>query len=201
MRRTSALCAAALLSLNAVACGVAGKDPAANSTTNTDASSASVTENYTRADHDKDNDGVDGPDSDNNSSISEFGHRASAPERRTIVTAVRRYYETAAAAEGAKACSMMYPSIARSLPEDEASSLPGHSTRGATCATVLNDVFKRFHTEIALKRAKLEIGQVRIDKLQGVAILKFGSWPEREFHLEREGHIWRIEALLDTPLV
>ena len=43
--------------------------------------------------------------------------------------------------------------------------------------------------------------RVRLIEHHGFALLSFGTLPEREIIVVREGHIWRIGGLIDSELV
>lgn len=220
-----ALCIAGLLGAGVSACGESHKS---TSPTSTNASSTTTTENSTaasnKADPDKDHDGAKpdeddkGPppkidqdgDSDNNSKsyydsddkgLLEYGHAASAAEKQAITGLIKRYYVAAAAEEGAKACSMLYSTYAEAVPEDYGTSPPGPSwARGSTCAAVLTHVFNHEHTEIAAKLPKLKIARIRVEEHRGLVVLSFHKIPASEIRVLREGHTWRVEALVDNPL-
>jgi hypothetical protein len=130
-----------------------------------------------------------------------FGRPARGSDRAQIVALVRRYYVAAAANDGTKACSMLYSPYAEAVPQDYGTSPPGPVyAQGSTCATVLTLLFKHFHQEVAARLPKLKISVVRTKERQGVAVLNFGSPSEREIRVSREGHNWKVLALLDNEL-
>lgn len=155
----------------------------------------------TKADADKDNDiGAPSDDTNNNPSLN-FGHAADAADARTIATLVKRYYAAAHAEDGAKACKMLYSTLEEAVPEDYGESPPGQPyMRGTTCAAVLTLLFKHDHPQLALELPKLEVARVRLVEHHGIAILHFGTLPERQIPVAREGHIWKIQALLDSEV-
>lgn len=139
-------------------------------------------------------------DSDDGSVV-HFGRAASASETAQIAPLIRRYYRYAAAGNGAGACSMLYSTFAEAVPEDYGTSPPGPAyARGTTCAAVLTAIFRHYHAEIAARLPLLRVSLVRIKERQGVAVLSFGAMPEREIHVVREGHAWRMLALTDDRL-
>jgi hypothetical protein len=203
MRPLLVLYTTGLLSIGASACGAASHTASSTTAASTTTTvSSKSTQDYTKSDRDKDNDGIHASfDSDNNSSVLDFGHEANASEKRTITALVKHYYAAAAAEDGAKACSMIYSTFAEAIPEDYGTSPPGPSfARGTTCPAVMTKVFKHFHNQVAIKFAKLDVSRVRTKERQGLAILRFGTLPEREIRVTREGHTWKIEALLDSEL-
>jgi hypothetical protein len=221
------LCAIALLSVSITACGgthtVASRTSAKTETTTT---SAATNPEERKLDADKDSDlgshDEDGsdkpvppdPDRDNDadsdgttrydsddSSVLDYGHAATASDKRQIATLIRRYYTADAEEDGAKACSMLYSTFAEAVPEDYGTSPPGPPwARGTTCATVLNLFFKHTHAEIAARLPKLMVSRVRLDGRQGIVVMSFDAMSDREIHVQREGHIWKILSLVDKEL-
>lgn len=173
----------------------AASSTTAVSTTPTDTAPARA---ETKADADKDND-IGAPDDDkNNSSTQNFGHAASPQEARAITALIKRYYAAADAEDGAKACSMIYSTIEESVPEDYGQSPPGQPyMRGTSCPTVLTLLFKHFHPQITVELPKLKVARVRLVEHHGLVLLNFGTMPEREIFVVREGHTWKLDALLD----
>jgi hypothetical protein len=219
-------CAIGLLGIAATACGGTGKGTspasrAADATTtarivplaeekkldpdrDTDIARPDEDDSDTPPPPDRDND-ADGNghsryDNDD-SSVLDFGHSAKVSDRGPIAALIRRYYATAAAEDGAKACSMLYSIYAEAVPEDYGTSPPGPAyARGTTCPAVMTLVFKHSHDQIAARLPKLEVSRVRVRERQGVAVLSFGAMSEREIHLEREGRTWKILSLTDNEL-
>ncbi len=163
----------------------------------------SDTPSFTTVDGDKDNDVEAGSyDDTQNSSVVGFGHAANVSEKRTIEALVRRYYAAALANDGAKACAMLYSTFAEAIPEDYGLP-PGPSyLRGVkTCPAAMTLTFKHFHKQLALEVPKLTIRRVRVLERNGLVLLGFGAaLPERQLGAVREGHTWRIDALLDSEL-
>ncbi len=155
----------------------------------------------TKVDGDKDNDLGAADDDSNNDSVLDYGHAAAPAEAHAIKALVERYYAAALAENGAKACSILYSTLAESVPEDYGQSPPGPAyMRGTTCPTVMTLFFKHVHPQVALEYPKLKVVRVRLVERHGLVVLRFGRLPEREIPVDREGHTWRISALLDTPL-
>jgi|GEM_PF-1484252 len=220
MRRLLACFATVWLGVTLCACGGAGThsspsaqvSSAAASDTTTGATSPvsssvhSATDNdndsaFTKADNDNDNDsGAPGDDKNNNSVLDAF-HAASPADERTIASLIKRYYAVALAGQGAKACSMIYSTLAESVPEDYGLSPPGPPyMRGTTCPAVLSLMFKHFHTELVAELPKLEVARVRLEGHRGLAVLRFGKAPQRQLQVAREGHVWKLASLLDSEL-
>jgi hypothetical protein len=194
--------AAAALAL--AACGHAGAPPSSGARTAAAATGPAhqnTVPEYARVDADKDND-VQAPADDTNNNSALFGHEAAGPERRTIATLVRRYYAIALAGDGTKACSMIYSTLAESVPEDYGTNEPPGPPymKGTTCPTVLNGLLGHMHAQLAAEVPLLRITHVRLIEHHGIALLAFGPLPERQIDIKREGRTWRIDALLDREL-
>lgn len=208
MKSLLALLAIGLLSIGAVACGGTGKATVSStshsSSTGSD-STASVSSTaqapvITKADADKDND-VGAPDDDTSNSELNFGHAANSSDKQAITALVKHYYVAAAAEDGAAACSMLYSTVSETVPEDYGTSPPGPSySKGKTCTAVMTLSFKHFHNELALELAKLKILGVRLEEHHGLVVLSFGTMPQRDIQVMREGHVWKMESLFDHEL-
>ncbi len=152
------------------------------------------------SDHDNDLSAAEGDDRNNNSTL-DFGHEADAAETRTITALIKRYYAAAYAENGAQACSMLYSTLEEAVPEDYGQSPPGpHYMSGTSCPAVLTLLFKHFHPQLALEYPKLAVARVRLVEHHGIVILRFGALPERQISVAREGHVWRLDELLDDEV-
>ena len=198
------LCCTVLLGGGANACGSSSKD-AASSTAHTTAGNTTALENAappppSDRDEDSDSNSKGRYDSDDTSVLS-FGHAASPLEKTQITALVQRYYTAAAAQNGAEACSLLYSTYAEATPEDYGTHPPGPAyAHGTTCPQVLTAIFKHFHAQITAKLPKLKVIHVRTRAHQGIVVLSFGTMPETEMHVLREGHTWKMLALIDTKL-
>jgi hypothetical protein len=208
MKSLPTLLAIALLGVGVAACGSAGRDAsqassAAQSATtytppSTAPSKAPPAPVQSRADGDHDNDTGAVGDDTNNNSVLDFGHAAGTSDKQTITALLKRYYAAAAAEDGARACSMLYSTLAEAVPEDYGQSPPGQPyMRGTTCPAVMTLLFKHFHPQITLELPRLDVARVRLIEHHGLAVLHFGAMPERKIAVAREGHTWKVEALLD----
>lgn len=206
MKPLLALLATTLLGVGVCACGDTSTDTksvshVSSSTATKSASSIPPAPADTKVDGDKDND-IGAPyDDTNNNAVLDVGHAASASERRAIVALIKRYYTAALAENGAEACGMIYSTLAEAVPEDYGLSPPGPPyMQGTTCRAVLTLLFKHFHNQLVVELPKLKVAGVRLTEHRGVAVLSFGALPERKIQVAREGHVWRVAALLDSEL-
>jgi hypothetical protein len=208
MKSLLALLGIALLGACVSACGSSRTGAASTSRTSpsgaasSTSTSGSVPTPTTKIDGDKDNDiGAPHDDTNNNGNL-DFGHAASADEKRMVTALVKRYYATAVAEDGKKACSMIYSTLAESVPEDYGQFDGPPYMRGAkTCQAALTGLFKHWHSLLTLEVPKLEVTHVRLIEHHGFALLSFGApLPEREIPVGREGRAWKIERLLDSEL-
>jgi hypothetical protein len=211
MKSLPALLAIGLLTLWASACGDSGKGgssklASSSSATATNAANTTSTPDLTKIDGDRDND-VGAPDDDtNNDAVLNFGREAGPTDQQAVTALLERYYTAALAGDGAGACSMIYSTLSESVAEDygtsygQASAGPSYLRAGKTCPQVMALLFKHFHTQLALELPKLQVSRVRLNGHRGLAVLSFGSLPERQISVAREGHNWRVEALFDSEL-
>lgn len=201
MMRLLALSVAVTVALVIAACGDTRTSPSTTSSSSAEGSDTAAAY-QAKADADKDND-IGAPyDDKNNDRALNFGHEAHEPEKRIIAALVKNYYAIALAGNGAKACSMIYSPLAESAAEDYGSSKPPGPPymKGTTCTAVLDGLFRHFHAQLTAEVPLLKVTRVRLIEHHGTAILSFGTMPEREILVIREGHVWRMDALLDREL-
>lgn len=197
-----------LLSLCLGACGSSAKTTSSPSDTGTTVVSTvtAPTETTpapveTRADADHDNDIHAPGDDTRNGSTLDYGHAADSSDNRAITALIKRYYAAAEAENGAAACSMLYSVFAEGVPEDYGQSPPSQPyMRGSTCPAVMTLLFKHLHPQLALEVPKLQVARVRLVEHRGLVVLHFGALPEREIYIEREGHTWKVDTLLDNAM-
>jgi hypothetical protein len=170
---------------------------------------ADVDNSVGRLDHDGDVDGeggaegeaeqgglADGDDSD----LREYRQPASMAETRTVATLVRRYLSAAAAADGTRACSMVLPSIAKTV----ASVLTGPGeppySRGKTCSEVLSKIFRFYHVQLAAEARLLRVAKLGRKGDKGLAVLSASpitAFPIRVMTVQRYDGAWKIDGVLD----
>jgi hypothetical protein len=173
------------LCLGVVACGDSGERHATGA-------SATVAPSAATHENDRDN---DGDHNDDDGRVLNYGHPASAADRRSSVTLVTRYFAAAAAADGAKACALLVPLTAESVVEED-----GHSAAlsGRSCAAVMSKLFRLHHRMLVEKRAALEVISVRIEGNKGLAVLDFPEIHEvRQLGVRRVDGAWKVVDLLD----
>jgi len=197
---------AATICLATMGCGSSRKG---SDTTSSDAQTTATVARVAEApvdataDADKDNDvGTRPPKEDtNNNEALDFGHAASNADKQAITALVKHYYKAAQAEDGTTACSLIYSILAEAVPEDYGQSPPGPAySVGKTCPAVTTLQFKHFHRQLALEVPLLQVTRVRLQEHHGWAILAFGTLPEREISVTREGHVWKMAQLLDGAL-
>jgi hypothetical protein len=174
-----ALLAAVLLSANVAACGGAS-------------GSGSASPHAVKPDRDNDSD-----NNDDDAHILNYGRAPSATERRELTSLVSGFYATAAADNGARVCSMLYPLISETVAEDYGH-LPG--LKGTTCATVLAKLFKREHRVLVGKSSALKIYTLRVKGEKALALVSFGTMEVRQILERRSDGAWKMAALSDTIL-
>ncbi len=209
-KRSRALVVLMLLPLCVGACGTntstnsvhhSSSHSADTSSTLAAASSIAPAPLEAKADADKDNDITAPYDDKRHPDVFGFGQAASPADRQAVTALIERYYAAAAAEDGAKACSMIYVTLAEAVPEDYGTSPPGPAyMQGKTCPAILTLLFKHFHAQLAAGLPLLKVTRVRLEHRHGLAVLSFGKMPERQIAVRRERHTWKLEALLDSEL-
>ena len=113
-------------------------------------------------------------------------------------TLVKSYYAAAAAGDATKACSLLVASFAAGLATSQVQSAPG--TRG-TCSASMSRLLRQLHQRlVADDIATMMVTSVHVKGKVGLAALGFRTMPEGEILVEREGHVWKIDALLDGEM-
>ncbi len=205
------LLAIALLSTIISACGGTSKGTSSTSTPSSAAAASSPTKTasasssipgYAKVDGDRDNDVGAAYDDTNNNAVLNYGHAASAVDKQAAAALVKRYYAAALQGDGAKACSMIVSSLSKAVVEDygHGSAGPAYLQGGKTCPAVMELLFEHFHGQLVAELPKLEVRRVRLAGEHGVAILSFGTLPERQIPVSREGAAWKVDAPLDSEL-
>jgi hypothetical protein len=134
--------------------------------------------------------------------IRDFGHAASAQEARAIAVLVGRYYAAARAADGARACALMFYILRESVPERYGRPPGPRYLAGLhTCPAVLGRVFARFHAQLATPPT---VTAVRVEGKQAYALLGWSALPAGYIEARRlapgEGRAWKIDAPLAVSL-
>lgn len=202
----------ALLSIGAAACDSASKGTSSTVRTSSDPAGASTTApasdtttpnlDPTKPDADMDNDPGAAYDDTNNNSVLNYGHPATAADKQAVTALLKRYYAAAASNDGAQDCTMLLSSLAAALPADfgPGATGPAYLRKSTTCPTIMKLLFEHNHGLLSLESPKLEVKRVRLVGHRGLAILGFGTMPERQISVSREGHTWKISELLDSEL-
>lgn len=163
---------------------------------NGDSDSASVG----GTDNDNDNPtpaSYDFPDGDDRATFA-YGHSASPAAVRAIAGVIGRYYAAAAVDDGAAACSLLLPSLARSVPETYGGPGGPPYLRGIkTCQADLSKLFRHFYRE--LDRAPTMV-EARVKGATAQAVLDSETMRASSVFLMRQGGSWKIAAPLGEPL-
>lgn len=125
--------------------------------------------------------------------IVRFGVKANAADARAVASVVARYRVAAAASDGAKACSLMYSTLAEAVVEDYGRAPGPAYLRGAqTCAELMSRLFAHLHGELT---GAVDVTSVRVKRNDGFALLGSSHAPARYVKVHRERGVWKIEAL------
>lgn len=127
----------------------------------------------------------------------EVGHPASPAEAREIAGLVKRFYASAVAVDGARACSMMSPLVAHTIPLDFGKHGSSYLRGAKTCAAVETRLFAHLRSQLT---ADLEVTSVRISGSQAWAFFGSKAKPPGMIALARQGSSWRIDSTIGTLL-
>jgi hypothetical protein len=137
------------------------------------------------------------PDKDDKATFA-YGHSASGPETRALRGIVKRYYAAASSGDGAAACSLLLPSLARSVPEDYSKvSGPSYLRGGKTCQAVMSMLFRHFRKQLA---EAITVVGVRVEGSTAQAVFSSRRMPASNILLMRQGSSWKVASILGQPL-
>lgn len=131
-----------------------------------------------------------------NNQIRTYGHVAGATDRQAVTTLVKRYYATAVAGDGAKACTMIYSTLEEAVPNDYGKPPGRPELKGKTCAVVLSKLFRDRREQPTTDLTTIQVTGVRVDGDRGFALLRSRTMPAGEIGVERETGEWKIDSLL-----
>jgi hypothetical protein len=207
MRPLVALLAVVLLSLSASACGASKNATSVSQTSSTVEAPSNVapTATTTSSSHEPNNENDNDDhrrlkvpvDDTNNGTIRAYGHAASAADTRAVTSLLKRYYAIALAGEGAKACTMIVPSLVKAIPLDYGQFGAPYLHGAKTCAAVMSRLFKHEHRQLAAEIPHMKLLSLRLGGNQGLVLLGFGRMSERQITVIRPGGTWKLAVLLD----
>jgi hypothetical protein len=205
MKQLLALMAIGLLGICATACGSSSKgvssiSQASSTGAQTTTTVAAPPGGYLKSDGDKDKDegshDVEDAANDDSSVLSTYGKKAGGAVKQAVALAVRNYYAAATAGNGAKACSLLAAGLAANLAEGQ-----GQSARPKTCTATVLPLFAQEHQRLlADDAATMVVPAVYVKGNVGLALLGFRAVPEGQILLLREGHAWKIDAVVDSEV-
>ena len=128
-----------------------------------------------------------------------YGRPATPAEHRAAVAFAKSYFAAAAAEDGARACKLLLPRLAKGIGGSYESRGDPSYLRGKTCPEVMTKLFRHRHKLMAAEAAGLEVTDVRVTTSTAFILLAFKGIVERRFMgVERFGKTWKLEALLDS---
>lgn len=138
------------------------------------------------------------------------GREGSPADRRSIATAIKRYYALALADDGARACAMLAAPLVKSTPLEYGPRAAPNS-RASTCAALMSAFFRSQRREVVAVARTQRLIDVRLEGDHGYAALHVdlpclrGSCVlyVRTIHIvnvlvTREGASWKIDSRLAT---
>jgi hypothetical protein len=134
---------------------------------------------------------------DKDDNVVAFGPAASAVDRRSLAVFAKRYYAAAVAADGAKACAMIYPTLANAVVEDYGRPPGPPYLRGKTCSAVMKRLFT--HSRASLT-TDFTVTDVRVRGNRGYVLLGSRKIPATVLYARRQHGTWKATALIGTSL-
>ena len=154
------------------------------------------------SDSDSDNDRAESArlgynDSDDGPALS-YGHPASAAERETIESMIKRYYAAAVAADGRRGCALMYSLLEESIQQDfgEAPG-PGYMHGAKGCPAVLSLLFAHNRKRFA---GGAKVTGVRVLVNKGHVFIGSSEAPAGILEVKRERGVWKIDSVFAGAL-
>jgi len=155
------------------------------------AATVTTSKRYTAQGKDEDGDidtlGQGGRYDKDNDATFQWGPPASAADRRVVVALVKRYYEIAAAGDGAKACAMLDPLIVEMVAEQE----PRHG-----CAHNIEKLFAQRHRELVEDLSSFRVVTAQRRENRVAVLIDFAPTRLLQVFARRTHGVWRV----DTPL-
>jgi hypothetical protein len=202
-----ALWLAALLSFGAAACGGTSKSTGSASQASSNAaltSSSSTTPSKARGATDGDDIDDSGAynspgETEDDNEVTNYGREANSNDLHTATAFAKLYFAAAVANDGATACSLMLPKLAKAIPGGYGKAPDPIYMRGNTCTEVMTKFFEHRHQLLLKEAAGLEVTGVRRTTRTAFILLAFKGIRERRYMgVEQAGHTWKLEALLDS---
>jgi hypothetical protein len=208
MRSPLALLAGVLLALATSACGSATKvtdsagpsssSVATRATPTIPPSRSAPPGSYLKWDGDKPDDSGGKRGNDDPPFLKTYGPPARATDRRAVSALVKRYYTAAVAEKGARACGLLTSALANSVATGVGRSAPNVD---GGCAPSMSLLLEQQHQQLAAREpATMVVIGVYVKGDLGLALLGFRRMPESTLIVEREAHVWKIDALFDSLL-
>ncbi|MGA9285479.1 MAG: hypothetical protein WBV85_08550 [Solirubrobacteraceae bacterium] len=190
-----------------VGCGGAHKDTDSTSSsvapaeTATTISPSAPPNSYLKNDGDKDSDDEGHrPKVENDDRVffAMYGRRADPADKRAVTILIKHYYTAAAAEDSKTTCSLLASNLLPGFTDGKDAS--GQNALSA-CAASISSLLRQQHRQLLADNVPtMVVTSVHVKGDLGVAALGFRATPEGEIVVEREGHVWKMGALLDTDL-
>jgi hypothetical protein len=228
MRLLSTLVAFVLMGLSLAACGGGKDNGSASQSTSSGVAKGGVStaltksylndgDNDTNRSGDSDSDGDNNKDTDqdphsdyksndngsyhdgDDENIIEIGHAVDATETGTIADLIKRYYKAIAADDATEACRMIYPVLAKAIPEDYGQAPGPAYARGKTCPVVLSKIVKHLPINTA-DLGTIDVTEVHVEGNSAHALLGSKVMPASFLILQRAGGVWKVDMLMARAL-
>lgn len=132
----------------------------------------------------------------NDDYIATYGREAVGVDDREITHLVKRYYAAVAVGDGVEACSLLYPPLARSVPEDYGRRPGPLGLRGKTCAAVMSKLSRNVAGQSPMVLSKTRVTGVRVRGNRGFVQLTSSAMRTGEIFVERQRGRWKVAVLM-----
>jgi hypothetical protein len=157
-------------------------------------------DNHGKIDGDGDLDGGRDDRYDGDDGIHNFGHAANKTELGAAEILIRSYYTKAIGGKSTQACSLVYRSLAESLPHDLGQTGPSYLRGVTTCSEFVTRLFRQNRRQLAVYARRLRVADMRVAGTIGLVVLSLGGLPRRKIEVIRENDTWKLDSLIDTEL-
>jgi hypothetical protein len=151
--------------------------------------------------NDGDRDGVGGRGSDqhsyhdsDDSAIAAFVSGTDPAEAKPIATVVENYYRALAGGDGEKACAMLLPSLAKSLPGEYGRGAgPPYLLGAKSCPEIIARVSRHFRSSLT---GAVTVTGIHVSHPGAFVQLGSPTLPLTEFKLIRVNGAWKVDVLI-----
>lgn len=130
--------------------------------------------------------------------ITNFGKAAGESELAVVRKTIKTYYADLAADRGAAACALLGPRIHHSIERSLGGTRLGHGQGG--CTGIMAMVFRHHPGRPSTLPTLVAVTGMRVSGDRGYALISTKQRPSSEIRIERDHGVWKMAALIGSPL-